>query len=425
MSGERQATGTGGDGRGVRRPLVWAALLLGLSALTVWRITRTATSVDFLHYMSVTRAMADSADLYAYTGEHVTDFPPYGIFFAPFLVLGPGVQEFVFLAINLAAASALILLIFRPSGAEGSEHPPPVPLSGWLIALVGIALINTAPMMQALRQGQVSVLVSFLLILALLGRRSRAGPLWLATAMMLKYSSGLFALLALVKRGPAFCVAAFLLFLLWAVSPALVGADLTEAYSSYFESIERSFGPDGINNPEVHGSNLVHLGFFRPDAINWIGRGLMIVVFLLVLRKERKRDGLGLEALLVTASLGMAVSYHRLYDLVILVPLLGALAACSWTGGRRWHFACALGFLLFFLVPQSLWNRIAAALGGMVGEIPFLVMGMDTRTSSAQFFPIYGIGLLLLCIWSVHLYFSTEGRPRSGSTAPAADPGSC
>jgi hypothetical protein len=398
-------------------------LLLGLGALAAVQLAgvlRDADFVDFSNSYGLSAAIFGGRDPYAaenfprffetsiaaYFPDHRAPpvFPGHAPLFAPFLLADIEVSQYFFFVLSLLLGAAGGVLLVRSAVGPVRSH------LGWT-ALVVLAGLVSSPSLYALSVGQTSLVRGFLILWLLVGARSRLEAVALSIAAGLKYTVAPFGLLLLAKRRVVACAVAFLLFIVWACAPAWLGHDLVEVYGRYRSLIEEHLA-DGFFTYRGHGGDLLQLEFFRQPVLNWLGKAILGVVLLVALWRERRRPTLSLNAVLVVTCTTLSMVYHRLYDAVLLVPLLLVVVRHLWLRRRRASAAMGLGFLIFLLVPAPWVAELANVLGEWVGESSLiLVSPCHCDAELFTLFPLCGVVMLLLSVYASCLYFFGEEIP--------------
>lgn len=78
----------------------------------------------------------------------------------------------------------------------------------------------------------------------------------------------------------------------------------------------------GCNSFQLAGHDMLQFGYFINPTINLLGKLLFVISILFVFWRERNKTGISLNLLMLVFCLAMLVSYHRLYDNIILMLLL-------------------------------------------------------------------------------------------------------
>jgi hypothetical protein len=405
------------------RAVAWGLSLSGLSALALFQLAgvlQEADFVDFSNSYGASAALFAGRDPYApenfprffetsiaaYFPDHRAPpvFPGHAPLFAPFLLADLEVSQYLFFVLSLILGAATgILLVQRAIGPVRSHL-------GWA-ALVVLVSLSSSPGLYALSVGQTSLVRGFLVLWLLAGARLPLKGVGLSIVVGLKYTAAPFGLLLLAKRRFLTCALAFVLFVAWATAPAWLGHDLVEVYGRYRSHIEEHLA-DGFFTYRGHGGDLLQLEFFREPALNWAGKAILGAILLAALWREIWRPALSLNAVLLVTSATLCLVYHRLYDAVLLVPLLLVAARALWLR-RRWGLAAiAIGFLAFFALPQGWVAEAANVLGEWVREDSWiLVSPCHCDAELFTLFPLCGVVMLLCCAFTAVLNFFGEEIP--------------
>ncbi len=276
---------------------------------------------------------------------------------APIAVFDWRTAQIIFAAINVVLATAMIAVLPRMAGMGGTTA------CCWLMLAWAIAL---APLHSAIKLGQLSVIATACIILTIiLARRDKwfgAGVL-LAVAAALKITIALpFAAYFLV-RGQRRTVVVTLLGL--AVFGAIGAGRLEAAGVDWLGGLGRDLAvltaPGGYGDPSVANHTRHQLMNLQYPLHNFIDNhaavraitygftGLAALMTIAALHRQRQpdRDLLGLS---MVGVLSMLVTYHRIYDMIILVLPL-AWAFDRWRSGRRRLATVVMLILACFLLP--------------------------------------------------------------------------
>ncbi len=373
-----------------------------LAALTLARVASISASARFIdfenHYLAAA-GIVGHRGTFAFTRDDAIVFPGSGVLFAPLFALSLPVARQVFLALNLAAAAIVVTLALRllPASAR--------PRTLGSIA-VGCALLNTAPFVETLRLGQISLLIAALLFGSLVVVSRLAGAACLGTALALKASFGLFALLLVARRRVWLCVLALAVFAAIAASPALFGNELYATYRGYLARVQADFAPGAMNDPAVHGANNLSLEVVREPLLRLGLKAAFVALLAYALWRERRARSERLTALLLTACVSMLVVYHRLYDLVLVLPVLTTLLLDLVARGRARAAAPGAALLIFFALPQS----AVLALAERLPAGPLFIASPYAPQHLLHVAPVYGVAMLLLTCLAAWLHLeSTTG----------------
>ncbi|MBR4252188.1 MAG: DUF2029 domain-containing protein [Kiritimatiellae bacterium] len=287
-----------------------------------------------------------------------------------------------------------------------------------------LCFFSSASVMNAMRSGQIVILLAFCLYAMFwcradpsLGQApSPPAPLVLAAcaclfafAALAKYSVlTVLAPLLFFKGYRKLCVSAFLVFLLFSVSPAFRGNDLAEVYSGYSKAVGMFLQPGQSNH---FGMNPVmcHLDFFRFSAVNLALKAVAAGAILWLLLRESKNRRVTDTLLLAAFCLTMLVSYHGLHDLILLFPLL-FIRLVDFARTRRWKlFWITLAFPLVLDLPGRTFLRISSWIGSVprIGSAVYLVDN-PFHSGCLHVFPLAPVFMIALTVWSLYLYLKVE-----------------
>jgi hypothetical protein len=128
---------------------------------------------------------------------------------------------------------------------------------------------------------------------------------------------------------------------------------------------------------------------------------------LLFFWKERKTEGIGLNLLMLVFCLTALVSYHRLYDNVILVLLL--IVKTNFLVFRKdWkNSVICSAFLAYYLIPVSWIFEIADIIGSNVLWL-HNVFYLSPYAQYSQVLPVIAFSQTVLGLYLLYLYLKTE-----------------
>jgi hypothetical protein len=230
--------------------------------------------------------------------------------------------------------------------------------------LAVLALVSWQPVLATVRDGQVSVIIGGLLVLAWndlrRGRGSRAGAL-VGTAAALKLYPLLVLVLLAVRRRKAGAVAAAVIAGAAGVVAVILGPDTWVQYAASARTIAFSFAEAPYNLsllPRLRGIVPAALaGFAYPIAAG----GMVYATVLMV-----KRGGaaaplirpLDVEfaAFATLALLLSPVAWHH-YVFMLTLPLV-ILVADAWAAGRRAPLVGAFSMVAILSIPDDVWRAV-------------------------------------------------------------------
>ncbi|MFC1478048.1 glycosyltransferase 87 family protein [Candidatus Margulisiibacteriota bacterium] len=333
--------------------------------------------------------------------------PGYTLFFLPYTLLKPHTAKLVFLLINIFLGVGIILLVFarmRLLKPKDLFNPD----KNTLLAVVSIFIfLNSTPFIYTLITGQSLLLILACLILVLF-----SGDLWMRIAAfsisaVFKYSLlPLLGIWLLIKKRFALCVGGFLLFILWGLVPLFFGYDLGALYGNYLANLIANMSAEGLNTFRISGFDMLQFDFLNCSFTNAAVKLILIGIAFWAMLGERKKTGISINLLFLLGCVTMIISYHRLYDLIIILPILLILWNNSFRKGQWLQFSITGLFLLFFLIERTYIIVFANWLGGLIGPNPVLVL--NTHKQFSTIFPVYPIVMFLMAAYSVYLFLKED-----------------
>jgi Glycosyltransferase family 87 len=256
-------------------------------------------------------------------------------------------------SIGVAALTAAALVGVLAPGASGRER-----------SLAILALVSWQPVLATVRDGQVSVLVGGLLVLAWAdlrrGRDSRAGALIGAAAALKLYPLLLLVLLAL-RRSRACGAAAAVIACAVALSAVVLGPDTWIQYAASARTVAWSFADVPYNLallPRLRGVVAASVaGIAYPiAAASALGATLLMVTRGGAAAPLIRTFDVEFAALATLALLLSPVAWHH-YVFMLALPLV-ILIADAWAGGRRAPLVGALALAAILSIPDDVWRKV-------------------------------------------------------------------
>ena len=331
--------------RGRVLAVIAAATSLTLAMVSAWKSGPPSGLLDLTIYMGSARGWLHGGSLYAFRDQVFNlgaTYPPIGpILFAPFDPLSDEWREIVFTFLSMAALAGAAWCTAGLAGLQGRRR---VDWALWGFA----AAVVTTPVWLTVRQGQINVILWFLVLLdvtALQRRRPWSGAaIGLATAI--KLTPGLFiAWLATSRRWAATLRAVLVVGAVTAVGWLLAPDDSHRYWTDLLWDTGRVGRLDDDRNNSVMGvlARLLPDGSVR--TLLWATLVGAVVVVGLVRATRAARVG---DLLAATAIVGCAAcaaspiswSHHLGWLLVALVPFV----LRARTTGER--VACAVAYLV-------------------------------------------------------------------------------
>lgn len=145
----------------------------------------------------------------------------------------------------------------------------------------------------------------------------------------------------------------------------------------------------------------------RLKILNYLGKLFFVVAMLLIFWRERNKSGIGLNLLMLVFCLTMCVSYHRIYDNVILVLLL-IIKTNFLIFKKDWINSLMCGaFLGYFLIPISWIFKIADYLGNNVSGLQnFFYLSSYWHFSNVL--PLVAFSHTALSIYLLYVYLKND-----------------
>ncbi|AQQ08902.1 hypothetical protein L21SP3_00695 [Sedimentisphaera cyanobacteriorum] len=398
------------------RKLVYCATgLFGFIALArlVKVLIKDRNFIDFLAYYDVSKTVRTGLNPYILEnlshqwGEPPMVFPGYSALFYPFTFLSSDAAGYVFLLLNAVIAVGLFYLLFKKKGLMNKGKTGLLD-SGFLLSL--FVFMSSTPYFASINHGQSTIFVSFFLISLLLIRPFYLKVIFFAAAAVLKYSMlPLFGPVLFLKKRHKLCICSFVLFLVFGAVPMVFGHNLIELYSSYVDNIFYWVNIYGFNSYEGGGYNMLQLDFI---AVKWLqisAKTLCGAIFIYSLYLSRKDKDISMHLIFLTACLTMLISYHRLYDLVFILPFALYLINIYLRKQEFFKAAVTAGFVGFFIVPESIIYRAAEFLGSFVkGNSIVYLTSFNGAQQYQHMFPVYPIVCIFLSIWAFYLFVARD-----------------
>ena len=341
--------------------------------------------------------------------EPMMVLPGLILFYVPYTLLDIHTARVLYYVLSLGASVFVYVWLFRLTGLLGKVDFRKPNLNALMFFLGGFIFLNSSPQVMCQRNGQVGIWVLLLLLLffTVSPEKRLVRTILFGLAAVFKYSMiTFFAPLLFIKKQYFICIAAFLVFLLVCVWPALAGYNVVDLYIRYAEVICNTLD-GGYNSFKLAGHDLLQFDFFRISFLNLLGKLFFGVTMLFIFWKERKKGGIGLNLLAVVFCFTMLVSYHRLYDNIIIVLLL-LVKTNFLVLKKNWRNASFCGgFLTFYLLPVSWVFTFAGWLGEMLPGLGALFY-LPVYAQYGPVVPVIAWSQVLLGLFVLYLYLKTE-----------------
>lgn len=284
--------------------------------------------------------------------------PPFeALLFLPFTLLPYVLAYLLWNLLNVMMVAASLMLLRRQFSEIANQSP----------AFLGLAAAGFLPVAGAIIQGQDSILLMFLFVIALTAMEKRqdaaAGAALAAGLFKFHLVLPLLFLLA-ARRWRLLLGFAPVAALLGGISLAMVGWHGAVGYAQLLFRLENT-GAGG----SIVGADMPNLrGIIATLAGEHLGTSLMpitiagsaVVILIAWWRIRFIRDSIHFAFVLATVAT-ILVSYHTLtYDLSLLLPVVLLLyAAPGWETGRQSHIDTILLVLLYLAsLFDPLWPRV-------------------------------------------------------------------
>lgn len=332
-----------------------AFFLLALISLSYAVVTAPGQGKDLAMFQDMGRAWLDGRNQ-ATEGRFYGPPPFSSVLFAPLAMLSAMQARVVFVAINLIATAIIILLVKK---LWGETWPARVPL--YLAAL----LLCWAPFRVTMRYGQISLIVTALVLGGLLAWKKNA---WLVAGLLLglslcKYPLTLpFALYFVSRREWKIVITAVLtVAALTEVFALRLGVSMFDVAGDYVRMMLQT----SITN-DAHFAGATEIGPLlfgltgSERVSSWLNIAMIagaLISMALVFRRAPKAEKLHLA---VVTFFSLWFVYHRIYDAVILVIPAAVFADLIIRDRhRRIGVACMAGIALFAIsIPGLLTERL-------------------------------------------------------------------
>lgn len=370
--------------------------------------------IDFTLFFSCTYAAVRGQDFFDVKNlvfyeweEPLMVLPGLLLFFIPYMLLDIHSARLLYFMLGIGASVFVYVWAFKLSGLLKKVDFRNPNLNTLMFFASGFIFLNSSPQLMGQRNGQVVIWVLLLLVFFFSTGNRYLRAVLFGLATVFKYSMmTFFAPLLFMKKQYFVCIAAFVVFLLVCMWPLLAGYNVIDLHLYYINVIRNTIS-GGCNSFELAGHDMLQFGFFRMTFLNLLGKGFFAGTMLYILWKERDKEGIGLNLLLLVFCFTMLVSYHRLYDNIIVVLLL-LLKTNFLVLKKNWLNALICGgFLGFYMIPVSWVLKVADYLGTNVlwlGKIFYI-------SPYAQFpavLPIIAWSQTALGLYLLYLYFKTE-----------------
>lgn len=328
--------------RGRRLALVAAAAAVGVTMWMSWRSSPPSGLLDLKIYAGAARAWLHGGSLYDYRDDVfnlAATYPPIGpLAFAVFDPAPVELREDLFTALSLAALAASSWFAMGLAGLVGRRR------LDWTLWGFAAATVTT-PVWWTLRQGQINIVLWFLVLLDVDAiRRSRAwSGLGIGLATAVKLLPGMFMIwLATTRRWTALLRSVAMLAAATAIGWLLAPDDSREYFTHLLWQSDRVGALGDDRNNSVMGAIARVLPTGAGRTVVWLVVVGLVMAIGLVRATRASRAG---DLLTATAIVGCAAS---------------AASPISWSHHLGW---LVLALLPFVLAARSTRDRVLCAAG--------------------------------------------------------------
>ncbi|WP_295454155.1 hypothetical protein [uncultured Thiodictyon sp.] len=352
-----------------RIQLAIGVILLAATLLRLGSLFQNTIFIDYLAYCDTTQAIMGGRNPYVLQnlryhdwGEVPIVYPGYVLFFQ-LIAKNPQQFQITYLLLSIIFLFGTLTLLLTKTCLR-NEIQPLRQAHGFLIySLVIFAFFNASPTLATLRQGQTTSIIFFCLFMMLIGPRQFPRYLLFGTAAIMKYSLlTIWAPLLFFKKYYTLCLIAFLFFIGAGLYCVVYYPDIIALIAAYLHELTQSTS-GGLNTYSVSGYNMLHLDFIKSSGLAASLKIAFLIGGIGLFLKERKQQQISLYLLFSATCLTMLISYHRVYDVIILLPFL-SLFCYEFLVTRKYRLlAICLVFQVYFLIPESMVFKISDLLG--------------------------------------------------------------
>jgi hypothetical protein len=383
-------------------------------ALTLLRIIITFKNnplIDFVCHVDASMAICHNLDPYNLKNLKLTGwdcppiiFPGIFLFFSPFISLNLDAAKIIHLSLSIIAACCLVYLFFRKARMLDNFDYKKPDMKALLILFMAFIFLNSTPVMMTFRLGQNTIFLTLLLVLCLFCQNKWCRIILFSLAAITKYTMlTLLAPALFLKKNYLFCIVSFLVFLLFAISPALCGHNIIKLYSNYAGLVQQ-YVSTGFNTYAESGYSMLNMGFFKLNIINILGKLLFGLLAAYIIFRSRLKNSFGMNFLLAVMCITMLLSYHRLHDIHLIMLILLAEFDFFLLNKDKINMLISAIFIIFFAVPFSL----VISISHLITKLPHIgdfFQICHYAIKDIDVFPLSAVVFLLLTIYSLYLYF--------------------
>ncbi len=394
---------------------IFYMLAFCMFALTLFRIIVTLKDnplVDFVCHVDTSMAIWRNLDPYNLKNLTLIDwtcppivFPGTFLFFTPFIPFNLDTAKVIHLSFNIIAACCLVYLFFKKARMLDNFNYKKHDVKAVLMLFMAFIFLNSTPVTMTFRLGQNTIFLTLFLVLCLYCRNKWSRIILFSLAAVTKYTMlTILAPALFLKKNYLFCLVSFLLFLLFAISPALCGHNIIKLYSRYTDLIQQYVSAGGFNTYAASGYSMLNIGFFKLGIINIPAKLLFGLLGVYIVLRDRRKNSFGMNFILAIMCITMLLSYHRLHDINLIMLVLLAEFYFFMLRKDKINMLISAVFIIFFAVPFSLVLRISH----LICKLPHIgdfVQTCHYDISDIDVFPLSAVVFLLLTIYALYIYF--------------------
>ncbi len=405
-----------------RRYLFYAVVMTGLAFCAFRGIDayrKNSVMVDLTGFIATANAAWNGLDFYDldnlsgyYTeidkNHPAIEFPGMLLFYIPLTFIDIEIVRPLYYTFNLLGAVFIFVMGFKITGLLKNIDFKNPNLNTAVFFIAWFLFFNSSPVLMCLRHGQQMIWITLTILFFFSCGNRYAKIILFGLGTLLKYSMvTLFAPMLFLKKQYFICVAAFILFVCLSLFPVLLGYNPFELYRQYIGIVKDVMSSGNVCSFQGSGYNMLQIDFFIIPYLNTLGKIAIAAIILPIMWNERGKEEFSLNLLLLLFCFSMLLSYHRLYDNVIVLLFL-LIKTHFLVLEKDWGNAtvCAM-FLGFFLIPFSWVLRVSNSLGTAFprfGEV-FHLCNFEGFTT---LLPIPALMQLALSFYVLYLYFETD-----------------
>lgn len=328
-------------------------------------------------------------------------FPGQTVFIIPMTWLPYPVLAPIMLVLNISLVTGLFFLTRSMVrwGAFGNVQAADR-YGIWLCLL-----LLSQPTQMAMHNVQLSVLASFMLLVALAVHSGWGSGVFLGGSAAIKYSlTPLFGVALLFKRRYVTCVVAAIVLLILAAVPLVFYSDILGIYRDYFIIVFNDVTGSGYNTFQGGGGyDLLPFEFLRFPLWNLTVKLGLFALFMVAAFRERKNEKWNLPFLLLISIITCSLVYHRVHDELLAVLFLIFIAQHLFMTKQWGHFCGAMVLILLLDIPQEYVSWAAMSLGRLEGLDRYVYLFSFQEFVNGV--PLEAMLAFVIAVYSIYFYF--------------------